>query len=89
MAHALSSQVAFQVRDYQAAVEHAKRAIALDPEFWIGYMQLAQVQEQLANPALALEAVMNNARYSGGNSKTHALRGYILARIGRTAEARR
>ena len=86
--HAISAQVAFQARDYPAAVEHATRTVTLDPEFWIGYMQQAQVYEQLGSMDRALDAVMKSARYSGGNSKTHALRGYILARTGRSEEAR-
>ena len=47
MSHALSAQVAFQARDYRSAVEHARQAILVDPEFWIGYMQLGQAYEQL------------------------------------------
>ena len=36
---ALSSQVAFQARDYRAALDYARQAInVLDPEFWIGHM---------------------------------------------------
>jgi len=88
MTHAISAQVAFQGRDYPAAVEHATRAVTLDPEFWIGYMQQAQAYEQLGSTDRALDAVMKSARYSGGNTKTHALRGYILARTGRSEEAR-
>src|SRR5262245_7593086 len=42
MNHAMSSQVAFQARDYRAALEHARQAIVIDPEFWIGYMMLGQ-----------------------------------------------
>jgi tetratricopeptide (TPR) repeat protein len=86
--HALSSQVAFQARDHNSAVAFATRTIALDPEFWIGHMQLAQAYEQLGRMDESLAAVTNAARFSGGNSKAHSLRGYILARMGRTQEAR-
>jgi tetratricopeptide (TPR) repeat protein len=88
MAHALSSQVAFQARDYSAAVEHARQAIIVDPEFWIGYMMLAQPYEQLGKTELALEALTSAARFSGGNSKAISLRGYLLAKVGRANEAR-
>jgi len=37
MSFALSSQVAFQTRDYTAALELAGRSITLGPQFWIGY----------------------------------------------------
>ena len=88
MVHAMSSQVAFQGRDYPAAVEHARQAIVVDPEFWIGYMQLGQVYEQLGQPDLALDAFSNAARFSGNNSKAISHRGYVLAKTGRTKEAR-
>lgn len=88
MNHALASQVAFQARDYPAAIENAKRAVTLAPDFWIGFMQEAQVYEQLGQTDLALQALSTGARYSGGNSKTHSLRGYILAKTGRVDDAR-
>jgi len=84
---ALSSQVAFQARDYATAVTYARQAILLDSRLWIGYMQLAQAYEQLGDDALALEALADATRLSGGNSKAVALRGYILGKTGRTAEA--
>ena len=86
--YALSAQVAFQAREYRAAVEHARRAVLTDSEFWIGYVQLAQAYEPTGEADLALEALTDAARFSGGNSKAVSLRGYILAKTGRTSEAR-
>ena len=86
--YALSAQVAFQARQYPAAVEHARRAILIDSQFWIGYMQLAQAYEQMGQPDLALAALTDAARFSGGNSKVSSLRGYLLAKTGRSNEAR-
>jgi TolB-like protein/Flp pilus assembly protein TadD len=88
MPHALSSQVAFQARDYAAALEVARRAIALDPEFWIGYVMQGQALDGLNRAEPAIESLVQAGRFSGQNSKTVALRGYVLARAGRTAEAR-
>jgi tetratricopeptide (TPR) repeat protein len=88
MGHALSSQVAFQARDYPAALEHARQAIVVDPEFWIGHMMLGQAYEQLGQNDLALEALTAAARFSGQNSKPLSLRGYILAKAGSANEAR-
>jgi TolB-like protein len=85
---ALSAQIAFGARKYSAAAEFAQQAIAIDPEFWIGQMQLGQAHEQLGDTDIALEALVNAARLSGGNSKAIALRAYILAKAG-TAEAAR
>jgi TolB-like protein/DNA-binding winged helix-turn-helix (wHTH) protein/tetratricopeptide (TPR) repeat protein len=88
LVHAMSSQVAFQGRDYRGALEHARQAIVVDPEFWIGYMQSGQVYEQLGQPDLALDAFGNAARFSEGNTKAISHRGYVLAKAGRTEEAR-
>ena len=60
----------------------------LDQEFWIGHMMRAQALEQLGQHALALDGLTMAARFSNENSKAISLRGYILAKLGRTAEAR-
>jgi TolB-like protein len=86
--HALSSQVAFQKRDFNAAIEHAQRANRDGSGFWIGYMQLGQAYAETDKSELALEVLADAARRSDGNSKPTSLRGYIMARSGRTAEAR-
>lgn len=52
----------------------ARQAIVVDPEFWIGYLQLGQACEQLGNNDLALDALQNAGRFGGGNSKVIALR---------------
>jgi TolB-like protein len=85
---AMSSQVAFQARAYSAALEQARQATIIDPEFWVGYMMRGQAYEQLGETALALEALAIAGRLSGGNSKPISLRGYLLARLGRRDDAR-
>ena len=88
LSYALSSQVAFQARDYAGALQYANRAIALDQEFWIGHQMRGQALEQLGDADLALQALATAARLSGQNSKPLSLTGYILARSGRTTDAR-
>jgi TolB-like protein/DNA-binding winged helix-turn-helix (wHTH) protein/Flp pilus assembly protein TadD len=88
LAWALSAQVAFQGRDLPEAIALARRAILLDPQLWIGYMQLAQAYESSGEHDLAVEALADGERLAGGNSKILSLRGYVLARMGRTAAAR-
>jgi TolB-like protein/DNA-binding winged helix-turn-helix (wHTH) protein/Flp pilus assembly protein TadD len=88
LTYALSAQVAFQARDYPAAVEHARRAVLIDSQFWIGYMELGQAYEQMGETDLALAALTDAARFSGSNSKVTSLRGYLLAKSGRINEAR-
>jgi TolB-like protein/Flp pilus assembly protein TadD len=88
MEHALSSQVAFSSRDYQAAVRFAQQAIAVDPQFWIGYHQLVQAAEQIGQIDLAFDALAKVREFSVNNSKANSLNGYILAKVGRANEAR-
>jgi TolB-like protein/Tfp pilus assembly protein PilF len=86
--YAMSSQVAFQARDLISAANHARRAIAIDPELWVSYMMRGQACEQVGETDLALHALITAARLSGGNSKPVALRGYVLARVGHVEAAR-
>ncbi|MBA2602616.1 MAG: winged helix-turn-helix domain-containing protein [Acidobacteria bacterium] len=88
MSHALSAQIAFQARDNAGATRHARRATLVDSQFWIGHMQLAQAYAHGGETDLALEALADAARFSGGeNSKTLSFRGYVMGRLGRTVEA--
>ena len=85
--YALSAQVAFQARDYRAAIQLARQATILDPEFWVGYIQLAQAYEQSGNSDLAFDALQKAGMFGGDNSKVISLRGFLLAKLGRTEEA--
>ena len=90
MTHALSSQVAFQARDFQAALDHASQAVALDHGFWIGHIRRAHALDQKAGELDAvLDAIALADRFSGGNSKAPSLTGYALAKAGRRDEARK
>jgi tetratricopeptide (TPR) repeat protein len=86
--YAMASQVSFQARDSDGARQCARRAIAIDPEFWVGYMMLGQACAELGESDVALDALITATRLSDGNSKPVALRGYILATRGRIADAR-
>jgi TolB-like protein len=87
MHHALSAQVAFLARDYTSALEFARQASVVLSDFWIGNLQMAQAYEQLGKFELALDA-LSRGGVGGENSKVMSLRGYVLAKAGRTAEAR-
>ena len=87
MHHALSAQLAFQARDFDAALDHARHSLDVDPNFWPGYHQLAQVQEQLGEMDAALTAADTASKLSGGNSKAVSIRAYILGITGRNEEA--
>jgi TolB-like protein/DNA-binding winged helix-turn-helix (wHTH) protein/Tfp pilus assembly protein PilF len=88
MMQALSSQIAFQAGDYRASLDHARQALVLDSEFWIGHIMLGQAYGQLGELDRALESLGVAARFSEQNSKTIAMKGYFLAKAGRSKEAR-
>ena len=83
---AVSAYERLQARDYSPALEFAQRATTVGPSFWIGHFQLATVYEQLGNSELALKA-LEKAEALTANSKNLSLRGYILAKSGRTNQA--
>ena len=87
MNRALSAQIAFAAGDAEGAIRHAREAIIIDPEFWIGHFQLAQAYVELQDYVRALECLTQASRFSGGNSKTLSLRGYLLARTTNSSEA--
>jgi tetratricopeptide (TPR) repeat protein len=87
MVHAISAQIAYQARDYGAALEHARNALVVDPDFWIAFAQQAQAYAQSGQLDRALEALTSATRLRQ-SSMNHALRGYVLARLGRQREAR-
>ena len=80
---AVSAYERLLARDYPSALDFAQQATAVGPSFWIGHFQLAAVYEQLGNSELALKA-LDKAEALSGNSKMLSLRGYILAKSGRT-----
>ena len=86
MHQSLSSQIAFAARNYPAAVQFARQAIVVAPDFWIGQLHLAQVFVELGEMEQAL-AALNNSGKLVVNSKVIALRGYVFAKMGRTEEA--
>ena len=86
MQTAVSAYERLMARDYPSALEFARRATGVDPKFWIGNFMLAAVYERLGNSDLALEGLAK-AEAASGNSKMLSLRGYILAKSGRTKQA--
>lgn len=87
LTHALSSQVAFQARDYPAAVEHARQAVVVGPDLWIGHVMMGQAYEATGQPTLADRAFVIAARLSGNNSKALSMRAHLLAKTGKRADA--
>jgi TolB-like protein/DNA-binding winged helix-turn-helix (wHTH) protein/Flp pilus assembly protein TadD len=72
----------------QAALELGTQAIAMDPEFWVGYLQLGLLLMRQGNLADALEMFEKADRYSGRSAKGVGYRAYVLGCLGRREEAR-
>ena len=87
MNHALSAQVAFFGRDFKTAVEFARHASVVLSNFWIANFQMSQAWEQLGMYEQALDALGRGCGVGSENSKVVSLRGYVLAKMGRTEEA--
>jgi TolB-like protein/DNA-binding winged helix-turn-helix (wHTH) protein/Tfp pilus assembly protein PilF len=72
----------------QQAIEYGTQAIAMDPEFWVGYYQFGRVLLREGILAEALQMFENAERYSGGRSLAIGYRAATLACLGRREEAR-
>lgn len=84
-----SSNVALKAGDPAEAIEFASQAIAINPEFWVGYLHLGKAQQALGNYEEALEAFANAGKLSGDSSSRAASeRASILITLGREDEAR-
>ena len=87
MTHSMSSQVAFQARDFDAAVDHARQALLVEPDFWIAFVQQGQAFEQIGMMDESIESLAEALRLSKGNATPESITGYILARSGRPRKA--
>jgi TolB-like protein/DNA-binding winged helix-turn-helix (wHTH) protein/Tfp pilus assembly protein PilF len=85
---ALSATIAFQAKDFAAAEEFGRQAVAMNPDGWAGHLNLGQVQSALGKHADAVASFDRSMRYSGNNFKSVAYRGHALAKMGREPEAR-
>lgn len=84
-----SAVVALHANEPKEAIEFATQAIAIDPEFWVGYFHLGSALLMLGDYAGAIENYSKAEKLSGNNlARATALRAVALARLGREDEAR-
>jgi tetratricopeptide (TPR) repeat protein len=74
--------------DYPAALELATQAVAIDPNFFVGYLHLGNARRMLGDLEGALRAYTDAARLSDGQSQTYTGRIQTLIQLGRLQEAR-
>ena len=83
----LSAQIACDARNFVLAERHARQGLAIDPNFFGGYVNLGQALAGQNRFDEALVAVAEGYRLAG-NAKGLTRRAYVLGRMGRIAEAR-
>ena len=84
--HMVSAQTVYHSGDFAAAERHAKDSIAIDPNFWAGYVNLAQALAGQGRLEEALTAASESYRLAP-NAKGLSHRAYVLGLMGRRAEA--
>ena len=87
LSHSMSSQIAFNACHFEAAAEHARAALDVEPDFWVAHWQLAQANERMGQRGAALQALAEASRLSNENSKPLSLTAYTLAADGHFSEA--
>jgi TolB-like protein/Flp pilus assembly protein TadD len=85
--HAVSGQLFYQAAQFGAAEEQARRALALNSDFWLSHLILAKVCEQTQRYAAAVTECDTAFQLSEGNTEALSIKGYVMAQMGRRTEA--
>lgn len=84
-----SALVSLNAGEPREALEFATQAIAINPEFWVGYLHLGNALLALNDYDAAIEAFLAAEKLSGNNSaRAASSRAFVLAKLGRQDEAR-
>ena len=84
-----SSYVSLEAGEPEEALEFAAQAVAINPEFWVGYLHRGNAQVALGDYSGALGSFTDAEKLSGDNSaNATSLKAYVLARLGREDAAR-
>ena len=85
---AIHGQMLYQAGRFEAAAALARRAIALNPNVWLGHIILAKTEIAAREFQSALTSLQRAFELSGGNSETLALKVVSLAALGEMEQAR-
>ncbi len=84
-----SAVVALAAGEPAEALEYATQAIAINPDFWVGYLHLGGAHWALGNDEEAIQAYARAEKLSGDNSvRATASRAWLLAKRGHDDDAR-
>jgi adenylate cyclase len=85
---AIHGQMLYQAGRFEAAAASARRAIALNPNFWLGHIILAKTEIASRDFRSALTSLQRALELSRGNSEVLALKVVSLAALGEMEHAR-
>ena len=84
-----SAIVSLNAGEPEEAIEYATQAIAINPEFWVGYLHLGNAHRALGNYDEAIQAYERAEKLSGnGTARAASLRALLLVKLGHEDEAR-
>ena len=84
----IEGAVLFYARRQEAAEARLRKAIELNPRFWIAHLFLAKVQTERGEYAEALDSLGKARAFSQDNSEPISLQGYVSAMAGEEGKAR-
>ena len=83
-----SAIAALMAGEPHEALEYATQAVAIDPEFWVGYLHLGTARMETGDEEGALQAFAEAEKLTGNSfGRAASSRAFLLARAGRTDEA--
>jgi len=87
LTNTMAGQFLFFAGRHREAIEALDKAFAIDPDFWVAHVMMGQIYEQDGKPEAAIQRFEKAYSASGGNITALAMKGYVLARSRRHAEA--
>ncbi len=85
--NSLAGQFLLYSGRYTEAIEAVNKAFSIDPGFWVAHFMMGAIYDRTGKPEAAIQSFEKAYNNSGGNLQALAAKGYVLARIGRRAEA--
>jgi len=74
-------------RQYDGVIEESRKALEIDPNFWVAHLFLGKAYEQKGMYPEAFAALRKAKELSGGSSEATSMIGYVYAVSGRRDEA--